>query len=102
MSATRKRTATSHSVFTRFFGNPETGELAIVQMPNPPLAIFLVATAVRLAFRPDGAFGTAVSVVAGVSIVWWSLDEIIRGDSLFRRALGGVVLGGFALRLLMR
>jgi hypothetical protein len=86
----------------RFFRNPATGQLAVVQMPNLPLAIFLATTLARLAFHPRGAIGTAVSVVAGVAIAWWSALEVIRGDSPFRRVLGGVVLFGLLLGLLMR
>ena len=101
MTRTRKP-ATSRSAIGRFFRKPETGELAIAQVPNLPLAIFLVATVVRLVVRPHGGSGTAVSVVAGVGILWWSVDEIARGDSPFRRLLGGMVLVGFAVGLLMR
>jgi hypothetical protein len=101
-SANRNDAATPHSNLARFFRNPVTGRLAIVQMPNTPLAIFLGATLARLAFHPHGAVGTAVSVVAGVAILWWSALEITRGDSVFRRVLGGVVMLGFALGLVMR
>jgi hypothetical protein len=86
----------------RFFRNSETGQWAIVQIPNLPLAIFLVATLVRRAFHPHGAGGIALSVVGGVGLAWWSVDEIVRGDSPFRRLLGGVVLFTSSLRLLMR
>jgi hypothetical protein len=86
----------------RFFRNPKTGELVIAQRPNLPLAIFLVATLVRLAFDPQGAVGTAVALVAALGLVWWAVAEIVRGDSPFRRVLGGVVLVAFAVGRLMR
>ena len=54
--------------------------------------MWLVATLVQLVFSPHGVVGTALSVVATVSIVIWSLLEIARGDSPFRRVLGAVVL----------
>jgi hypothetical protein len=101
VSTTPDRTSAS-SVSGRFFRNPETGEWAIVQIPNLPLAIFLVTTLVRLAAHPHGAAGTALSVVGGVSLAWWSVEEIVRGDSPFRRLLGVVVLAVFVLGLLMR
>ena len=44
----------------------------------------------RLAFHPSGGVGTAVSIVAGVALLWWAIGEIGWGDSLFRRILGGV------------
>jgi hypothetical protein len=100
--ATPEKMASPPSGFGRFFRNADTGELAIVQFPNVPLAIFLVATLLRLAFHPHGPGGTALSVVGTASLGWWSVDEIARGDSPFRRVLGGVVLVGMALSLLMR
>jgi len=89
-------------VFDKIFRNPDTGELAIVQLPNLPLAVFLVATAVRKAAHPEGAAGAAVSVVSGVALGVWSIDEILRGDSLFRRLLGTAVLVTMAAGLVAR
>lgn len=93
---------TVRAAFDRFFRNAETGELVLAQRPNLPLAIFLVATAIRLALRPDGAAGDVVAIVGGAGLAWWSADEVLRGDSPFRRVLGGVVLTALVLRLLMR
>jgi hypothetical protein len=87
---------------TDFFRNPETREIVVAQPPNLPLWIFTVATATRLVFHPHGGVGTAVSVVGGVALAWWAIDEIIRGESPFRRTLGGVVLAGMVLSLLLR
>ena len=42
----------------------------------------------------------AVSVLAGIGLVWWAGDEVWRGDSRFRRVLGAVVLAGFVGGLL--
>ena len=92
----------SRSAFARFFQNPDTGKLAVVQMPNIPLAIFLVAVAARLVFKPHGAVGVGVSIIAGVGLVVWALAEIVRGDSPFRRVLGGVVLVGYVVGLFLR
>jgi hypothetical protein len=102
LSATPEERASAPTAFGRFFRNSTTGEWAIVQFPNLPLAIFLVATLVRMAVHPHGGAGTALSVVGGVSLAWWSVDEIARGDSPFRRVLGAVVLVGMVLSLLMR
>jgi hypothetical protein len=94
--------ASRHSPVSRFFRNPETGELVIAQMPNIPLWIFLAATAVRMLVHPHGTVGTVVSVVGTVALVVWAVLEIARGESPFRRVLGGVVLlatiVGFFLR----
>jgi hypothetical protein len=101
MASTQPATR-QHSAVGRFFRNPDTGELAIVQVPNLPLAIFLVATAVRMLFHPSGSVATGVSVIAGVSLLWWAIDEVIRGNSPFRRVLGAAVLVGSVLSFLMR
>ena len=91
-----------HSALSRFFRNPETGDVVVAQLPNPPLLVWLLATVIRLVLSPHGVVGTALSVVATVSLVIWSLLEIARGDSPFRRVLGGVVLAAIALGLLLR
>lgn len=101
-SSTMDRRDADRSLFDKVFRNPDTGELAIVQVPNLPLIVFLVATAVRMAFHPHGTAGTAVSVVSAVALGIWSIDEIARGDSLFRRILGGVVLLTMVVGLLTR
>lgn len=80
------------SALSRFFRNPETGEVVVAQLPNLPLAVFLAATAVRLVLSPEGTAGTVVSVVGTAGLAWWAADEILRGDSPFRRVLGAVVL----------
>lgn len=92
----------SRSAFGRFFRNSDTGKLVIAQLPNLPLAIFLAATAVRLVFRPDGGVGTATSVVGTAALVWWAADEVLRGDSPFRRVLGAVVLVATVIGALTR
>ena len=72
----------------------------VVQPPNLPLALFLVAKAVELVLSPDGSVGTALSVVAALALVWWSIGEMASGASPFRRLLGSVVLIGLMGRLL--
>lgn len=91
--------ATRRGGVGRFFRSQRTGELAIVQWPNLPLGLYLLATVVRLVLDPDGGVGTAVSVVGGLALAWWALDEVVRGDSPFRRVLGAVVLATAVLGL---
>jgi hypothetical protein len=91
-----------HSALSRFFRNPETGDVVVMQPPNAPLLVWLAASVVRWVFSPDGVLGTAVAVVAAISLVVWSLLEITRGDSPFRRALGAVVLLAMILSWFLR
>ena len=74
------------------FRNRQTGEITVAQLPNAPLVVFLVAAAVRRFADPAGDVRTVVSVVAAAALVWWSLDELLRGVNPFRRLLGGAVL----------
>ena len=83
-----------------FFRDPSTGRLVIAQLPNVPLWIFIGATAVRLLLRPDGAAATLTSIASRGALVWWAVDEIVRGDSRFRRVLGGVVLATTIITLI--
>ena len=99
---TRADVPSRHSAVSRFFRNPDTGDVVAVQMPNIPLWVFLAATATRLLFHPAGTLGTIVSVVGTISLVVWAVLEIIRGDSPFRRVLGAVVLMGLVVGWVMQ
>ena len=91
-----------HSALSRFFSNPETGEVVVVQPPNAPLLVWFTASLIRWVFSPDGIVGTALSVVGTLSLFIWSVLEIARGDSPFRRVLGAVVLLTVGVGLLLR
>lgn len=86
------RTGREESGLTRFFRNPTTGRVVVVQMPNLPLWIFLGATVVRVVIQPKGLPGMIVSIIGTAALVVWAVLEIIRGESPFRRVLGTVVL----------
>ena len=81
-----------HSAVVRFFTDRDSGELAIAQRPNAPLAVFLGVTLVRVLLHPDGGAGAAITVIGAVALVVWAALEIALGDSPFRRVLGAVVL----------
>ena len=75
-----------------FFRNRSTGEITIGQWPNAPLLVFAACAAVTLALAPQGTPGWVVTVVGGVSLAIWGLDEVFRGVNPWRRCLGGAVL----------
>lgn len=91
----------SRTVVGRFFRNPQTDELTLAQAPNAALWIYLGATALRWVAHPAGTGGTALTVISKVALTWWAMDEIARGDSLFRRFLGAALLVGIAVDLLV-
>jgi hypothetical protein len=75
----------------RSFFSDKHGKLAIAQLPNPPLIIWLLATAVAH-FVHTGLVHTSARIVAVAAILVWAILEIISGLSPFRRILGGAVL----------
>jgi hypothetical protein len=83
------------------FSNRKTGEITIAQFPNLALWIFLIATAVRWMISATGTSATILEVLAGGALLWWGVDEIVRGVNPFRRMLGALVVTG-ELILLMR
>ena len=82
------------------FRNRHTGEITIVQLPNVPLGLFLVASVLRRLFDPSGGLRTTLEVLATVGLLWWAVDEVLRGVNPWRRFLGGAVLAGQALKYL--
>ena len=74
------------------FRNRHTGQITIAQLPNLPLWLFLAATAAQWLFDPSGGVRTAVRAVATIGLLWWAIDEVIRGVNPWRRFLGGAVL----------
>jgi hypothetical protein len=64
----------------------------VAQVPNLALVVFLLAAAAgRLLDGHHQAAGVLSDVASG-AIVFWSLDEIVRGVNPWRRVLGIVVL----------
>jgi hypothetical protein len=62
----------------------------LVQFPNAPLIVALVAGVVaRIA---EGTVRDGARAVGEVALIMWALMEIVRGVNWFRRALGLVVL----------
>ena len=73
------------------FRDRTTGDVVIIQPLNWPLGIYFAFALVRWVTRPEGAVGTAVDVVAFTALMWWAVDEVLRGVNPFRRILGAVV-----------
>lgn len=90
------------SLIDWLFRSRETGRIVIAQFPNPSLGIFLATVVVRRVFDPAGTAGAVVSAISLTALVWWSLDEIIRGVNPWRRILGGTVLTATLIGLLTR
>lgn len=88
------------SVIDWLFRNRKTGRITIAQFPNPALGLFLIASVLRWLLSPAGQFATALKVIADGGLIWWAVDELIRGVNPWRRLLGGAVLGGKIVQFL--
>jgi len=75
------------------FRSRDTGKVVLIQALNIPLGIFFVAAALRRFAGFEGTVRTAIQVIAFVSLMWWAVDEILRGVNPFRRILGATVAG---------
>ncbi len=89
-----ERQARWPSVVDWLFRNRHTGQITIAQFPNVPLAVFLVAALLRWLVDPAGGLRTVLEVLAALGLVWWAVDEVVRGVNPWRRLLGGAVLAG--------
>jgi hypothetical protein len=78
------------------------GRLVIGQLPNVALIVFLVAAVLRWLIRPDGTAGVVLDVVASGALLWWAVDEVLRGVNPFRRMLGAGVLTVVVVGLVTR
>ena len=66
------------------------GRLVLWQLPNPALWVWMVALVLGR-FDLSATHATMVDGVRHGALLVWSLDEIVRGASPFRRLLGLVV-----------
>jgi hypothetical protein len=88
------------TVIDWLFRNRHTGRITIAQAPNLALWVFIGAAVLRALLDPSGGLRTALGATAAVALVWWALDEIVRGVNPWRRLLGGAVLAGQVLKYL--
>ena len=66
------------------------GRLAIIQWPNPAIVVFFVAIGLR--WSPWDARDTELLWIGRGALIAWAVDELVRGDAIFRRLLGAVAL----------
>jgi hypothetical protein len=71
--------------------DPE-GRFALVQWPNPALAVWIVTVVVGWTGTLDASRADTASTVGSAALLVWGLDEVVRGTAPARRVLGAVVL----------
>lgn len=82
----------AHRFFNWFFRSRVTDKITVVQLPNAPLWVFIVATIARLILRPSGLALTVMTVVGTAALMVWAVMEVGWGVNPFRRTLGAAVL----------
>jgi hypothetical protein len=75
-----------------FFRNRETGEVTIVQAPNLALWVVIAAGALLWFWPKPGGQHSALEIVFKGGLIFWAIDEIVRGVNPWRRCLGAAVL----------
>jgi hypothetical protein len=74
------------------FRSRTTGRITIAQVPNLSLVLFLATSIVKRLLDPAGTVNTAFVAVIMAALLWWAVDEVVRGVNPWRRMLGGGVL----------
>ncbi len=74
------------------FRDRVSGRIVVAQRPNLSIAVFGACTVARWVADPAGDVRTALVAVGRLALVWWSVDELVRGVNPWRRILGGTVL----------
>ncbi|MHB1491348.1 hypothetical protein GALL_466200 [mine drainage metagenome] len=90
------------NVLSWMFRSRTTGRITVAQLPNWPLATWLLATVVLWLVDPQGWVRVGITVVSTLALAVWAVDEVLRGVNPFRRLLGGVVLGWLVVSLVTR
>jgi hypothetical protein len=72
----------------------------VVQAPNPPIIIALVAAIPSLIW-PDSFIGQLCRVVTSAALLYWAYLELFDGINWFRRALGAVVMVAVLMGIIM-
>jgi hypothetical protein len=89
-------------LFDRVFRDRKTGRITIVQFPNLALGLFLAATFLHRRLAPTGNVRLGLRLLATAGLIWWAVDELIRGVNPWRRFLGAATLAGQAMIFLGR
>ena len=81
-----------------FVRDHRTGRIALAQVPNAALGVWLLTTVFLWIGLFDHRAAELRWIGAG-ALIAWAADEMIRGASPARRLLGAVVLGWQGYRL---
>jgi hypothetical protein len=85
-------TAPAGPLSPRWWVSDREGRLALVQWPNPALAVWILAVGVGWTGVLDASRADTAATVGSAALLVWALDEVVRGTAPARRVLGAVVL----------
>ena len=88
VSMTPERTKRTTGFLNWMFRSRKTGRITLAQLPNWPLAVWLMASAVIWLGHPQGWARDVLVVLASATLALWAGDEVLRGVNPFRRLLG--------------
>jgi hypothetical protein len=74
------------------FRSRKTGRITLGQLPNWPLVVWLLASAVLWLGHPQGWVRVVLIVLASAALALWAGAEVLRGVNPFRRLLGATTL----------
>jgi hypothetical protein len=75
-----------------WFTSRTTGRITVVQTPNLALVVFGAAVVAGRLLDGHHQASRVLADVASGAIVFWGLDELVRGVNPWRRVLGALVL----------
>lgn len=78
-------------ILSWFFRNRTTGQITVVQAPNLTLWVVIVANVLLWIWPATGNLSVGLVIVAKGSLLFWAVDEIVRGVNPWRRCLGAAV-----------
>jgi hypothetical protein len=84
-----------------YFRDPSTGRVVLYQKPNATLTMVgLLIGASRVLHAVDAGtpFDIFLERAATAMLLWWSVDEMVRGTTTYRKTIGGVTLAAAVLR----
>ncbi len=81
-----------NTLFDQTFRDSE-GQIVIVQPPNLPLIVGIVASLLKLIITTK-KINLGLDLVAFGALFTWAWEELFQGVNYFRRALGLIVLIG--------
>ena len=94
----KQRQPTLRSALDWFFRDPRSGRRVIAQPPNLPILLFIASVVARWLVEDGTTLDTLLAWAGTVALAWWAVDELVRGQSPFRRLLG---VGGIAAVVVM-